>query len=101
MSEPVSRAEFGMLAATVSENARRLDTIDQGGTRGVGVVQQQLMDLKGDVTELRTRFEAHEGDHKDEAKARLSSRRWAWSTAIAALVAVEAPLLYLIAHAHA
>ena len=101
MSEPVSRAEFDMLRGQVDANAQRLDTIDQSGTRGVGVVQQQLMDLKGDLTELRTRFDAHETGHKEEEKARVSARRWAWSTAIAALVAIKAPLLYLIAHAHA
>lgn len=96
MTEPVSRGEFDMLRDTVSTNAQRLDTIDQ-----LAVVQQQLTDLKGDVAELRIRFDTHEVDHKEAEKSRLSARRWAWSTAIAGLAAVEAPLLYLIAHAHA
>jgi hypothetical protein len=63
-----------MLQRGVADNARRLDAIDQGGTRGVGIVQQQLMDVKGDLAGLTVRMDRHEQEHKDESRERIDSR---------------------------
>jgi TolA-binding protein len=95
---PVSREEFNMLRDQVAANLTRLDGIDTSGTRGVGVVQQQLMDLKGDVTELRVRLEKHEGEHQQVARDQRTARRWLVTAGIALLVALEGPMGYIIVH---
>jgi hypothetical protein len=92
----VSREEFAMLRDAVTENARRLDSIDRDGTRGVGVVQQQLMDLKGDVTALSVRFDKHEEEHRSDAVARQSAKRWAWGAAIGAVASVAAMISMMV-----
>lgn len=96
----VSRGEFDMLARTVAENGRRLDTIDMSGTRGVGVVQVQLTELAKDVSALTTRMDRHIDDHEKEEKARLAQRRttarWIIGTMIALVAVIETPLIYLI-----
>jgi len=93
-----------MLAAQVAANAQRLNDIDSTGTRGVLVVQTQLADLKGDVVsgfaETKIWQGRHEQEHRDEAKSRTNTRRWAWGLGVAALAALESPLLVLIAHLH-
>lgn len=89
-----------MLAARVADNATRLDNIDQSGTRGVGVVQQQLMDLKGDVGSLMTRLDKHEKSHVTESRERLSGRRWLVGAIIAFAAILETPILYVAAHIH-
>lgn len=88
----ISKREFDMLAGQVSGNARRVDAIDQGGTRGVGVLQLQVAELIRDVSALSTRMDGHETRHGREAQQaaeqRRSSRRFAITTAIAAIAAV-------------
>lgn len=96
--EAVSRPEFDMLRQAVSENARRLDSIDQSGTRGVGVVQQQITDLAKDVAGLQVKFDKHESEHGQSERDRRSSRRWLVTSGIALLVALEGPLAYLVVH---
>lgn len=86
---PITRAEFGMLAERVSENARRLDTIDQGGTRGVAVVQLQ-------ITELAKDFAKHEEQHTAAEARRLSGRRWAIALGVAAIAAIDGPMVTIL-----
>ena len=96
--DDVTRGEFDMLARMVGDNAHRIDAIDATGTRGVGVLQQQITDLAKDVAGLSVRMDRHEEDHVKEARARAASRRWAIGVAVAALAAIEAPIGYLVVH---
>jgi len=94
--EQVSRGEFTMLANTVSENQRRLDMIDQSGTRGVGVLQVQITDLAKDIARLDLRLDGHEHEHEVERKER-SSARWKLAALVVALfAAIEGPLITLL-----
>jgi hypothetical protein len=92
----VSRGEFELLKTIVAAAGRRLDQIDSAGTRGVAVVQAQLVDVVKDLAELKAdvdrRFDAHSRMHAQEAGERLAGRRWAVGTAIAALVLLVAIL---------
>ncbi len=96
----ITRGEFDMLSRMVSEGSHRIDAIDVSGTRGVGVLQQQITDLAKDVAGVTVRIDKHEEEHVREARARIVSRRWAVGMGVAALSAVEGPLAYLIAHLH-
>jgi len=94
----VRSAEFDMLRQSVAENARRIEELDQLGTRGVGVIQTQLTELTSDVTALAVKFERHESDHVTDQRDRRTARRWLVATGIAFLAMVEAPLGILLAH---
>jgi hypothetical protein len=85
----VTRGEFDMLARRVDENARRLDSIDSTGTRGVGVLQLQITDLAKD-------FAAHEKQHEIQESRRAGARRWAWSMAVAGVASMAAALGLLV-----
>lgn len=98
IGERVGRAEFDMLRGAVAENVRRLDSIDQGGTRGVGVLSVQVADVIKDVAELGAQIESHRREHEATERARVTGRRWLIGTGLAALALVESPLLYLLAH---
>lgn len=89
MNEPVTRAEFGMLERRVEDIFRRLEAIDQGGTRGVAVLQLQITDLSKD-------FAAHEEQHKIAEARRLSGRRWAIALTVAAIAAVDGPMVTIL-----
>jgi len=96
--QPVSRGMFDMLAAQVAANALRLDTIDQGGTRGVGIVQVQLTDLAKDVAMLGTRLDKHEQEHELEARDRASVRWRLTGLVVTLFASIEAPLIALLLH---
>jgi hypothetical protein len=94
MTEPAaSQRELDALA-------RRVDTMDQTGTRGVGVIQAQLTDLARDVAKLEGQFTAHETEHRHEAEKREQQRRagsrWRISAAIAGSASFAAVLALLI-----
>ena len=103
----VTRGEFEMLKTAVDRAERRIDTIDEHGTRGVVGLQAQIVDLVKDVTELKSdlvkRFDAHDLVHKQEARDRVSARRWMVGTAVAGLAsmaAVISMLVELMMHVH-
>jgi hypothetical protein len=101
MSEPpVTNREFSMLADRVKSNELRLDSIDTMGTRGIGTVQLQITELAKDLAGLNQRMDSHEKEHKQETTDRRSSRRFWITTTIAAYVALQAPLAWLIYHLH-
>lgn len=77
----VSRDEFGMLRRTVER------TTDQLG-RDIAAVAR-------DLARFRTE---HDRQHQADTTARLATRRWLIGTIIAALVALEAPIFFLVAH---
>jgi hypothetical protein len=100
MMTEVTRGEFDMLKSQVTDSARRIDAIDQSGTRGVGIVQVQLTDLAKDVAALGARMDTHDREHESEARDRRSSRRWMVATAIAFMAMLETPLIYLVSVHH-
>lgn len=107
MDDLVTRGEFDLLKQIVSENQRRIETIDGQGTKGVAVVQAQLLDLTKDVTrlevEVNKRFDAHDLVHKQESKDRISGRRWIIGMGIAgmsSLAAILAVVLQILVHTH-
>jgi hypothetical protein len=102
--EWVTRHELDILKAEAdrkhAEQDVRLAALDQGGSRGVIVLQVQIQDLTKEVTKLRAdmdhRFDAHDHQHeKDEAK-RVTSRRWLVGSIIAAVASVDGPLVTLL-----
>ncbi len=79
---PVSRAELADLQ-------RRVDKIDRGGTRGVGVLAVQIQELAKDLA-------AHEKQHEQERQARAAMRRWLVGAFIAAVAAVDGPVVAIV-----
>lgn len=91
--DAVSRAEFNMLVQQVADYNRRLEAIDSGGTRGVAVLQLQITDLAKD-------FAAHEKQHEMMESRRLSGRRWAIALAVAAIAAIDGPMVTILLARH-
>jgi TolA-binding protein len=96
----VSRREFDHLAA-------RVDAIDTNGTRGVGVLQQQIQQLSKDVGRLEKTLEQHETSHETQRRLedvqKSSAHRFRVNATIAAATAgaaVLALLLDIAAHLH-
>lgn len=85
-----------MLASRVEDTARRLEGMDQGGTRGVAVLAAQVAEVVKDVADLRLALGQHDQRHNDEQRSRVNSRRWLVMAIIAALALVESPLVYLV-----
>lgn len=91
---PVSRREFDQLA-------RRFEIMDESGTRGVGALQQMVVDLAGKFSDLRAEFTAHEVRHEKDREDRERARRWAVGTAISfglLLVAIISILITMVGH---
>jgi hypothetical protein len=84
----------------VDRLAQRLDTLDRDGTRGVGVLQSQMIEVAKDVAELKAEAHAwqitHERQHQADTAERTSGRRWLITTAIAALALLVTALALLI-----
>lgn len=78
-----------MLQQTVNELYRRLEAIDQGGTRGVAVLQLQITDLAKD-------FAGHEKLHEVAQSRALTGRRWAIALAVAAIAAIDGPMVTIL-----
>lgn len=93
----VTRGEFDLLKQIVTANQSRLEGIDQGGTKGVAVVQAQLLEVVKDLTELKAdvnaRFDAHLREHAQESADRTATRRWMIGTFLAALAIIVTLLL--------
>lgn len=90
-----TRREFDALSA-------RVNTIDQGGTRGMSVVQTQVGELIKDVSALQSKIESHELAHVAEARQRdidrREARRYALTTIIAAIATLIAVMALLFTH---
>lgn len=111
----VTRRELDLMKASAdaehAEFARQLLALDTGGSRGVIGLQVQMTDqtrelakLQVSVDELRKdvdrRFDAHLVTHGDEARARVSSRRWLAGIILAAIAAVDGPVVTLLLAHH-
>lgn len=94
--EWATRREVDILRAEMSR-------MDDHGTRGVSVVQAQLVDVIKDVTELKTeisgRFAEHGRQHERDDDQRRSDRRWSLGFAVAIAGAVGG-LYPVILHIH-
>jgi len=119
--DDVTRGEFDLLKQIVASNQARLEGIDQGGTKGVAVVQTQLVDVVKDITELKAesgarfdlvdrrfdavgkRFDDHMQIHEQDKRDRIIGRRWLVGIGIAgmgSMAAVLGLLVDVIQHLH-
>lgn len=105
--QAVSRGEFDLLRQIVSATQARVENIDTGGTRGVAVVQTQLIDVVKDLTELKaevnSRFDAHVRVHAQDQQNRVIGRRWLVGIGVAGLASMSAVitlLLDVLSHVH-
>lgn len=99
----VTRREIDLLKAAAdidrSKLWARLDALDEHGSRGVAALQIRMDNMVTSVAEMKAEVAAQFGEHrreheKDEAK-RTSGRRWLVGSIIAAVAAVDGPLLTL------
>jgi hypothetical protein len=74
----------------------------QGQRQGeaIAVLGVQMAEVIRDVQDLRMELRDHRDEHKDTERARISGRRWTVTTILAALILLEAPIGYIIAHLH-
>ena len=100
MSKWAGAGEFAMLADRMSDYGRRLDAIDQGGTRGVAVLAAQIAEVIKDVADLRQELRDHDRTHQEEKRGRIVSRRWVITAVIAVLTLVETPLILILTGGH-
>ena len=88
----------------MAELSRRIDRIDEHGTRGIAPLAVQLTEVVKDVAELKTEmrgwFRDHEEMHRVEERSRLSTRRWTIGIIIAAVAAVDGPLVTILLARH-
>lgn len=91
-----------MLRQMVTASQAHLDLMDAGGTKGVAVVQAQLVEVVRDLTELKAevdkRFDVHMQMHNQDQRDRAAARRWAVGTFVAALAIVVTLLLNITLH---
>jgi hypothetical protein len=101
--ELVSRGEFDLLKQIVAANQTRLENIDSEGTRGVAVVQSQMIQVVKDLAELKAdvdkRFDAHRAEHEREADERSVARRYAVTTALV-VIGLLVSILALVLRQH-
>lgn len=97
----VTRRELDILKSAADlDRAKlwaRLEALDEHGSRGVAALQIRLDNMVAGMAELKADMAAEFGEHrreheKDEAK-RTSSRRWLIGAIIAAVAAVDGPVV--------
>ena len=92
-SEWVSRREFDHLVA-------RVEQMDSLGTRGVGAMSVQITELAKDFSDLKADTKAweatHDKQHEQEKRERTLARRWLVGAAIAAVAAVDGPVVTVL-----
>lgn len=82
MSDQITRSEFDRLED-------RMNQIDMTGTRGVAVLAVQLQELAKDMA-------AHEAQHKQEMDKRAAHRKWLFMAIIAAIAAIDGPIVTVL-----
>jgi len=83
-----------------------VESMDASGTRGttsaVSTLAAQMSEVLKDVGQVGAELERfrseHERLHEREHAARVVSRRWLVATGIAAFVALETPVFYIVSH---
>lgn len=78
---------------------RRVDNID-ATARMNAVLAVQLQELSKDVSALERTLEGHRSEHAQAAAAAVSSRRWLVGVMVAAIAAVDGPVVTLLLAAH-
>lgn len=73
----------------IDDNKRRLDALDEHGTRGVDSLKQEVVRLRSDL-------EGHEKLHQRQADDQRTSRRWFVGTTIALVTPLYPLLIWLI-----
>ena len=92
--QAITRAEFQMLADRVTANSQQM-----GNTAALAVqITEVIKDVNEVKDDLRGFRRDHESQHRAEASARVTSRRWAITALIAVWMALEGPIAYLIVH---
>jgi hypothetical protein len=92
--EAPSRGEFELLRQMVTQNHAWLENMDNHGTRGIGALQQQVGDVKNDITEIKLgqaalrndvdeKFERHSKQHETAERSRTIGKRYVVTTALA------------------
>jgi len=67
----------------------------------VAVLGVQLQQIAKDVAKLEIQMEAHRKEHEAEESARVSARRWLAGIVIAAVAAIDGPVVaILLARGH-
>ena len=89
MTEPATRADLERLE-------HKIESIDATGTRGVAVLGIQVQEIAKDLAKLEHAIESHRVEHQGEMRIRTSSRRWAIGIVIAAIAAVDGPLITVL-----
>jgi hypothetical protein len=96
---------MGFLNRTASQReldalTARVESLDDRGPRGVGVIQTQLTEVSKDLAKLEARLDAHQAQHEQERHERIVGRRWLIATgiALASSVTAIAGVLATIAH---
>jgi hypothetical protein len=90
VSEYVTREEFSRFADRITG---RIDQMDSTGTRGVAVLAVQMQELAKDMA-------AHEVKHDREMSDRRSTHKWWVMAAIAAIAAIDGPIVTVVLSAH-
>jgi hypothetical protein len=99
--DPVSRYELDDLRRIVQGNQQRLDEIDRSGTRGVAVLAIQIAELSKDFAKHEERHEQDQRARDQEKRDAKTSRKWWVMAAVAAIGAIDGPLVTLILqHGH-
>jgi septal ring factor EnvC (AmiA/AmiB activator) len=94
VSEYVTRIEY-------VELLRKIDAIDTVGTRGVAVLGVQLQEVAKDVAKLEKQMDDHRAEHQAAENARVTGRRWLIAVIIAAVAAIDGPMVtILLARGH-
>lgn len=77
-----------------------MENIDQHGTRGVAVIQEQVTEVIRDLTSLKIENDiwqkGHTSEHNQERKDRISGRRWTIGTVIAGLAGLATVIGLLV-----
>ena len=111
----ITRREADQMRADLRDTRAWLERIDTQGTRSSSVTEARVVDLGGDIRELKAELRSHLADHKRtveaaEARAqaaldaagvtRAEHRKWVIATAFGALgvVAGWAGVLYEVMH---
>lgn len=96
MTEPIPRPsatdpnfllwrEVDRLDRRIDAGERRMEQMDQTGTRGVAALQQQVAGLAADIRE-------HETKHEEERREMARHRQWLIGIVVTVLLALVGPL---------
>lgn len=98
-----SQREMDQLRSDQRALSKRVDDLDNHGSRGILTLQAQVVELVKDMGVLTGAFETHQRQHATDARDRATGRRWLVGTGIAGtatMVAVLTLLVQILGHLH-